>query len=221
MRKDSAFSAFAAKAPAAYPASPAAAPLYPMLTKVLIQRIGRTLVSTIISIRRLPRFADFWHPAASGPPLRLPASLYLPAFRPLPAPDELKARDRPKGSSCCRYVFVGHRSVCPVIIILLSSESNTGASSTSKVLKNGIICALPRSNILRFWSSLISTRNPGNNLHLQIRFHMRITGNGVDTGCQLAKLGGDFFFSSAVFSLTSRAFFSVSSGTATVAGFGG
>lgn len=132
----------------------------PMLTKVLIQRIGRTFGQHHNLNAPLPALCGFWHPATSGPPLRLPASLYLPAFRPLPAPDEPKARDRPKGSSCCRYCFVGHRIGMPGNNNFVIERVEHRASSTSSVLKNGIIFALPRSNILRFWSSLISTRNP-------------------------------------------------------------
>ena len=47
----------------------------------------------------------------------------------------------------------------------------------------------------------------GNNLHLQIRFHMRITGNGGDTGCQLAKLGGGFLLQQRRFLIHITRFF--------------
>lgn len=158
-------------------------------------------------MRRLPALCGFWHPAASGPPLHLPASLYLPAFRPLPAPDELKARDRPKGSSCCRYCFVGHRIGMPGDDDLIVERIKTGANSTSKVLKNGIICALPRSNILRFWSSLISTRSPRGTISIS-RFASICASRAMVLILVASSPSSvaDFFFSSAVFSLTSCAF---------------
>jgi hypothetical protein len=132
-------------------------------------------------------------------------------------PVAVLSNNRPAG-----YLLSASASVCPVIIILLSSESNTGASSTSKVLKNGIICALPRSNILRFWSSLISTRNPWGTISIS-RFASICASRAMVLILVASSPSSvaDFFFSSAVFSLTSRAFFSVSSGTATVAGFDG
>lgn len=158
-------------------------------------------------MRRLPALCGFWNPAASGPPLRLPASLYLPAFRPLPAPDEPKARGHPKGSSCCRYCFVGHRIGMPGNNNFIIERVEHWRELHQQRLKNGIIFALPRSNILRFWSSLISTRNPWGTISIS-RFASICASRAMVLILVASSPSSvaDFFFSSAVFSFTSRAF---------------
>lgn len=180
----------------------------PMLTKVLIQRIGRTFGqhhNLNASVARA--FADFSRPAASGPPSRSPASLYLPAFRPLPAPDEPKAPRSPERFSCCRYCFVGHRIGMPGnnnFVIERVEHWRELHQQSFKERHNLCAAAFKHIAVLVIFNQ--HAQSPGT---ISISRFASICASRAMVLILVASSPSsvaDFFFSSAVFSLTSRAF---------------
>ena len=180
-----------------------------MLTKVLIQRIGRTFgqhhnLNAPVA-RALRIFGIQQHL------VRHCAYLHHFIFRHsglFQHPTSRKRAVTRKVPVVVDIVFVGHRIGMPGnnnFIIERVEHWRELHQQRFKERHNLRAAAFKHIAVLVIFNQ--HAQSLGNNLHLQIRFHMRITGNGVDTGCQLAKLGGGFLLQQRCFLVDVSRFF--------------
>ncbi len=155
------------KPPAAYPAfAPAAAPLlYPHADQSALITAYLTHFWSALHNLNAPASALCGMPFGIQQHLSAIAltciTLIFPAFLASSSTRRAESARSPESVPVVvDIVFIA--SVCPVIIIFCYIERvrTLARAPPAAFLKNGIISRCRVRNILRFWSSLISTRNP-------------------------------------------------------------
>ena len=192
----------------------------PMLTKVLIQRIGRTfgqhhnLNAPVARALRIFRVQQ--HLVRHCAHLHHFIFRHSGLFQP---PTSRKRAIARKVPVVVDIVFVGHRIGMPGNNNFVIERVENWRELHQQPFKERHNL---RAAAFEHIASLISTRNPCGTISIS-RFASICASRAMVLILVASSPSSvaDFFFSSTVFSLTSRAFFSVSSGTATVAGFGG